>query len=226
MSEPLLAAAALAYAYLLGSVSSAYLVGRLVKGVDLRKEGTGALGGTNVYYTVGRFWLVPVGLFDMFVKGLTPIYVARLLDLDLGVQVAAGLLVVAGHNWPVFLGFKGGRGVAPTIGVLIAIGRLELAYFILVGAMGWQFTRASAVWVLIAFGTLPLVSLYLGRPAEVVALMAGLLLITVVKRLLSNSLRGAESSLPRLLYNRLVFDRDIADHAAWVGRSADAEPRP
>ncbi len=224
MSEPVLVALTLAYAYLLGSVSSAYLVGRLIKGIDLRRVGTGTLGASNVYYNVGRFWIVPVGVFDLFVKGLTPAYLAMLLDLDIAVQAAASMLVIVGHNWPLYLGFKGGRGVAPTVGVLLAMGRLELAYFMVLGAAGWQFTRASAVWVLLAFASLPLASLYFQRPAPVVLLMVGLLLVTVVKRLTANSVSGASDDaggVLRLLYNRLLFDRDIADHGDWVRRNAN-----
>ena len=213
-------ALALLYAYLLGSVPSAYLVGRMVKGIDLRKVGSGAIGASNVYYNVGRFWIVPVGVFDLFVKGLTPVYLARSLGLGVEAQAAAALLVVIGHNWPVTLGFKGGRGVAPSVGTLLALGRLELAFFIVLASAGWQFTRASAVWVLAAFASLPLVALYFERPAGVVLLMAGLLCVIIVKRLAADSLRGTGVPLPRLLLNRLLFDRDIADHDAWVQRNA------
>ena len=130
MDDSLKIALVLVFGYLLGSVTSAYIVGRVVKGVDLRKVGSGTVGASNVYYNVGRFWILPVGVFDLLVKGLAPIFLARALDLGIGVQVMAGLLVVVGHNWPLFLGFKGGRGVAPAVGVLLALGRLELAFFI------------------------------------------------------------------------------------------------
>ena len=220
MDDSLKIALVLVFGYLLGSVTSAYIVGRVVKGVDLRKVGSGTVGASNVYYNVGRFWIVPVGVFDLLVKGLVPIYLARALDLGIGVQVVAGLLVVVGHNWPLFLGFTGGRGVAPAVGVLLALGRLELAFFIVLAATGWRFTKSSAVWVLAGFVALPLAAIYFGKPVEVVLLMVALLLITVVKRLASSSLRGSEIGLLRLLFNRLIYDRDIADHAAWVHRNA------
>ena len=220
MDDSLRIALALLYAYLLGSVPAAWIVARLVKGIDLRKVGSGTIGASNVYYTVGRFWILPVGIFDLFVKGLTPVYLARALDLSIEVQAAAGLLAVAGHNWPVTLGFKGGRGVAPSVGTLLALGRLELAFFIVVTSAGWQFTKASGVWVLVGFVSLPFVALYFGREPSVVLLMVGLLLVTVVKRLASNSLRGSDVPLPQLLFNRLMYDRDIADHDAWVQRNA------
>ena len=223
MDDSLKIALVLIYAYLLGSVPAAYIVARLVKGIDLRKVGSGTIGASNVYYNVGRFWIVPVGIFDLFVKGLTPVYLARTLGLEIEVQAAAGLLAVVGHNWPVTLGFKGGRGVAPSVGALLALGRLELAFFIVITSAGWQFTKASGVWVLLGFVSLPFVALYFQRPTAVVLLMTGLLLITIAKRLASNSLRGSGIPLPRLLFNRLMYDRDIADHDAWVQRNT---PQP
>ena len=220
MDDSLQIALSLLYAYMLGSVPAAWIVARLVKGIDLRKVGSGTIGASNVYYNVGRFWILPVGIFDLFVKGLTPVYLARALDLAIEVQAAAGLLAVIGHNWPITLGFKGGRGVAPSVGTLLALGRLELAFFIVVTSAGWQFTKASGVWVLLGFVSLPFVALYFQRPTAVVLLMVGLLLVTVVKRLASNSLRGSDVPLPQLLFNRLMYDRDIADHDAWVQRNA------
>lgn len=223
MDERIAIAFVLAYGYLLGSIPMSYVTGRLVKGIDLRKVGSGTVGASNVWYNVGHAWIFPVSVFDVFVKGMTPALVARGFDLDLGVQVVASLLAIVGHNWPVFLKFQGGRGIAPTVGMLLAMGRLELALFIVMATAGWQLTQSSAVWVLLAFGTLPLFSLWLGRPSEYAGLMAGVLVITVAKRLASNSLSSPGVSFPRLMLNRLLFDRDIADHDAWVRRNSAAD---
>jgi glycerol-3-phosphate acyltransferase PlsY len=223
MDERIAIAFVLAYGYLLGSIPMSYVTGRLVKGIDLRKVGSGTVGASNVWYNVGHAWIFPVSVFDVFVKGMTPALVARAFDLDLDVQVLASLLAVAGHNWPVYLKFQGGRGIAPTVGMLLAMGRLELAVFMVVSTAGWQLTQSSAVWVLIAFGALPLVSLWLGRPSEYAGLMAGVLVITVAKRLASNSLSSPGVSFPRLMLNRLLFDRDIADHDAWMTRNTASE---
>lgn len=222
MEEALKTAAVLAYGYLLGSVPTAYLAGRFVKGIDLRKVGSGTMGAANVWYHVGRGWIFPVGLFDMLVKGMTPAFVARALDLDLGVQAVAGLLAIIGHNWPVFLGFKGGRGVAPTMGVLLALGRLEIAAFMVIGTAGWRLTGGSPFWILLGLMMLPFFSLFWGRPASIVLLMVGILGVTVLKRLMSNSLRGTGVGFGRLMLNRLIYDRDIADHDAWVARGEAA----
>jgi glycerol-3-phosphate acyltransferase PlsY len=223
MDGPLSIALVLVYAYVLGSTNMSYLAGRLVKGIDLRKVGSGTVGASNVWYNVGRYWIFPIGVFDLFVKGMSPAIVARALDLDLGVQVVASLLSIVGHNWSVFLRFQGGRGVAPIVGSLIALGRLELAVFIVVTTAGWRSTKASGVWVLLAFACLPFLSLYWDRPIAVVWLMVGILAITTVKRLASNSLANTGVPLPQLLVNRLLFDRDIADHDAWVRRNSESQ---
>jgi glycerol-3-phosphate acyltransferase PlsY len=223
MDERIAIAGVLAYGYLLGSIPISYVIGRLVKGVDLREVGSGTVGASNVWYNVGRAWIFPVGVFDVFVKGMTPALVARAFDLELGPQVGASLLAIVGHNWPVYLKFQGGRGVAPTVGVLLSLGRLELAVFLVMATAGWQLTQSAAVWVLIGFGSLPLLALWWGRPAEIIGLMAGVLLITGGKRLTSNSLSSPGVPFPRLMLNRLLFDRDIADHDAWIRRNTASE---
>ena len=223
MDERIAIAGVLAYGYLLGSIPISYVIGRLVKGVDLREVGSGTVGASNVWYNVGHAWIFPVGVFDVFVKGMTPALVARAFDLELGPQVGASLLAIVGHNWPVYLKFQGGRGVAPTVGVLLSLGRLELAVFLVMATAGWQLTQSAAVWVLIGFGSLPLLALWWGRPAEIIGLMAGVLLITGGKRLTSNSLSSPGVPFPRLMLNRLLFDRDIADHDAWIRRNTTSE---
>lgn len=223
MEDSLKIALVLAYGYLLGSIPGAYVIGKLVKGIDIRKIGSGTVGASNVFFNVSRLWVVPLGAFDLFVKGLTPVYIARGMGLDIEVQAGAGLLAVVGHNWPLFLGFKGGRGVSPSVGLLIGLARLELAVIVTVAGAGYATTKNSPVWVLISFVTLPVAALLWERPSAVVLALVGLLAITVVKRLVANSSGTEGISMPRLLYNRLVFDRDVADRDAWMGRDATSE---
>jgi glycerol-3-phosphate acyltransferase PlsY len=215
-------ALALLYGYLLGSVSMAYLVGRLVKGVDLRHIGSGTLGASNVWYNVGKPWIFPVGIFDLLVKGATPALLARYgLELGIGAQAGASLLAVAGHNWPIFLGFKGGRGVTPMAGVLLVLAPIELGLFGAVAVVGWRLTKSAALWVLISTALLPLWSslsyLFFHRPLAMIWLTAGLAAVMVVKRLAANSSLRGSTRWRNVLWNRLFHDRDIADHDAWVG---------
>ena len=89
----------LAYSYLVGSIPTAYLVGRWVKGIDIRRYGSGNIGGSNVAAHVGKRYAVPVGLFDVLVKGAVPVIVSRdLLDIETGYQALAGLVAVIGHS--------------------------------------------------------------------------------------------------------------------------------
>ena len=219
MDESLKIAAVILYGYLLGSVNAAYLAGRLVKGIDLRQVGSGSVGAANVWYHVGRFWIFPVGVFDLFAKGMTPVYLARYgLDLGIEAQAAAGLMAVVGHNWPVFLRFHGGRGVAPTVGVLLALARPELVMFIIIATTGWRLTNSAAVWVLVGMVLMPVWAVAWGRADAIVWALAGLATIAIVKRLTPSLRNTSGESVGRLVLNRLLYDRDIADHDAWVQR--------
>ncbi len=206
----------IASTYLLASVPSAYLVGKLVKNIDLRYVGSGTIGASNVYHNVGKYWVIPVGLFDGLVKSYLPITIAQVLGLGVTQQILIGLTSIIGHNWPIFLRFKGGRGVAPSLGVLLSLGQLELAFFTAVACAGWQLYRSAPIWVLISFITLPLVSMYLEKPLQIIILMYGILFCTITKRLLSNFSFTHEGNLKTLLMYRIFFDRDISDSQNWV----------
>jgi glycerol-3-phosphate acyltransferase PlsY len=105
-------------AYLLGSIPSAYIAGRLIKGIDIRQVGSRNMGAMNTFYNVGIASGTTV-LFADIGKGAAAIALAQwLVDSNL-VMFFAGAVVVLGHNFPVWLGFKGGKGGAPLIGTLI-----------------------------------------------------------------------------------------------------------
>ena len=120
-NTPLLLALVIAAAYLLGSIPCGLLIARL-KGVDLQKVGSGNIGATNVYRCVGKGWGVAAFVLDA-VKGFVPAFVfPRLMETAppwLG--LACGIAAVAGHNWPVWLKFKGGKGVSTSAGMLLGI---------------------------------------------------------------------------------------------------------
>ncbi len=106
-------------AYLIGCFSSAYMLGKVFKNIDIRKFGSGNVGSTNALRVMGFKWGIVTFLFDVF-KGVVAVYIGKNISADLG-GLIAGVFVVVGHNWPVFIGFKGGKGVATTIGVLIIL---------------------------------------------------------------------------------------------------------
>jgi glycerol-3-phosphate acyltransferase PlsY len=109
---------ALVAGYLIGSFPTAYIVARLRKGVDIREVGSRNLGAMNVFYKVGFVWGLLVLLVDIG-KGAAGVAVAYHLGTGLVVQMLAGVAVVLGHGFPVFLKFRGGRGGAACIGILV-----------------------------------------------------------------------------------------------------------
>lgn len=117
---------AIVIAYLLGSIPFAYIMGRLVRGVDIRQVGGGNMGAVNTMREVGPVPGFAVLLADM-AKGALAVLVAQWLDLSLTWVFVVGGVAVAGHNWPVWLKFKGGQGLATTLGVLLALTPVEFA---------------------------------------------------------------------------------------------------
>jgi glycerol-3-phosphate acyltransferase PlsY len=106
--------------YLLGSIPFGLVIGRLVKGVDIRDYGSGKTGMTNTLRTLGKGPAAAVFLLDLL-KGALPVLLAKLLVDDARVEVIGALAAIAGHDWPVYAGFRGGRGVSSSFGALLAM---------------------------------------------------------------------------------------------------------
>ena len=146
--------------YIIGLLPSAYIAGRLVKGVDVRKVGDRNAGAANVYRNISHTAGMAVLAADIG-KGAVAVLVAQAVASQ-SIVFLCGMAVVAGHNWPVFLRFKGGRGLATTIGVLLAL--LPIAMSILLAACAfplWK-TRNLALTGAILFAPLPLLAWQLG----------------------------------------------------------------
>jgi acyl phosphate:glycerol-3-phosphate acyltransferase len=143
-------------AYLLGSIPSGYLAGRWLAGIDIREHGSGSTGATNVLRHVGKTPALIVFLLDVF-KGSAAVLVAKqLLGGDAhGWLVAAGLLALAGHIWPIWLKGKGGKAVATGLGMLLgllpAVGLASLGIFLLV----LSFSRIVSLSSVVAALALP-----------------------------------------------------------------------
>ncbi|MBM4208395.1 MAG: glycerol-3-phosphate 1-O-acyltransferase PlsY [Gammaproteobacteria bacterium] len=105
-------------AYLLGSVSCAIIVCRLLGLPDPRGQGSGNPGATNVM-RIGGKKAAGITLFGDMLKGFIPVYLANVLDISTSLQAVIGLAAFFGHLYPIFFGFKGGKGVATSIGVLL-----------------------------------------------------------------------------------------------------------
>ena len=212
------------YAYLVGALPTAYIIGRLVRGIDIREYGSGNVGGTNVFYNVGRAWTLPLGVFEIFVKGGSPVWIGMYaLDMErtsFGLM-GASLIAIAGNNWSPFLRFTGGRGIALASGALFALAPWELLAFASVAIAGWAIFRSSGVWVYVSLALLPLWSLLFGDPAAITWFCVGMLALVSAKRLTSNWTPMPEG-LPRsqVLFNRLFRDRDVSRREEWLNRGS------
>jgi glycerol-3-phosphate acyltransferase PlsY len=133
-----------AIGYLLGSIPTGLLVGRFARGIDIREYGSGNTGFTNVLRTAGLRWGA-VALLGDLAKGVIPVVVARLLSDEPYVQAVAGLAAVAGHDWPVFAGFRGGRGVATSFAAALAMNPIAAAAVVPVAGGLLAVTRIMSV---------------------------------------------------------------------------------
>ena len=106
--------------YVLGSVPTGYILVRLAKGKDIRRSGSGNVGALNAYQQAGTAAGLAVLLVDT-AKGVLAVIAPRLMGLDDWALFITTPLVVAGHNWPVFLGFRGGKGAAAIFGISLVI---------------------------------------------------------------------------------------------------------
>ncbi len=167
----------LALAYLLGSIPFAYLISR-AKGIDIRKVGDGNVGAFNVFRHVGLKAGLTTLILDM-AKGTAAVTLAKALHSSEVVTCLAGAAAVAGHNWPLFLSFRGGRGEATIIGVMFAMVPWQMVFTFVVGIIV-LFTTRNSIWVGAAlFVPLPLICFttnrLLGQPSLTIVLYTVLL---------------------------------------------------
>ena len=182
--------------YLLGSIPSGWLAGRWLKGIDLRELGSGSTGATNVLRQVGKGPALVVFLIDVG-KGAAAVLLARALGLGDWIQVLAGLTALAGHIWPVWLGFKGGKAVATGLGMFLGlawpVGLASFGVFMAVFSLSRLVSLAS---VLAAISLPLLMAAGSGSTANlVVALVAMLLVLWRHRSNIQRLLNGTEPKL-------------------------------
>ena len=163
-----------ALSYLIGSIPTAYIAGRLLKGKDIRQMGDANVGAANAFHQIGAKVGVAVGIIDAG-KGALAILIAQTAGLPLVVVLFAGTATVIGHNWPVFIGFRGGRGESTTIGVLLILITQPMLIVGGVAVVAFFITRRVILGQgPFLFIPLPLVCWWLGVPGVLVAYSIGL----------------------------------------------------
>jgi len=166
--------------YLLGSIPSGYILFRLKNKGDIRNFGSQSIGATNVWRTTGWKFAIPVVILDIF-KGFFPAFLGLKLFEDSRWALVFGFCAVVGHCYPIFLRFKGGKGVATTVGVYAAIAFIPLllmmAVFVFVTAISRYVSLGSILGVL----SFPLFSYFFQGETEILFLSAAAFLLITFK---------------------------------------------
>ena len=162
--------------YLLGSIPTAFIFGRM-KGLDIRQHGSGNVGATNAFRVLGKEIGIVVLLLDILKGALVPTLVAALFGIENIISIVIlCLIVVAGHNWTIFLQFKGGKGIATSLGVLIGLtikmASVRMALFVTVSSWVIVFLTTGIVSLASIFAAilLPITMVFTHQPIEVVSL--------------------------------------------------------
>jgi len=151
--------------YLIGAIPTSYIAGRLGRGIDLREHGSHNLGATNVYRVLGWKYAIPVALIDV-AKGLVPVLV--LGPLAPGVPyfpLCCGAVAILGHVFSIFVGYKGGKGVATAAGVILGLAPLALPAVLVVWAVIVRTTGYVSLGSIVAAMLFPLAD-WLFHPAR------------------------------------------------------------
>jgi len=204
----------LLFAYLLGSFPTGYLAARILKGIDIREQGSGSIGATNVLRTLGKGPAIVVLLVDA-AKGAIAIALAHFAFsfalagvLSLPWLVAlAGLAAVFGHSWPIWLNFKGGKSVATTLGILLS--------------MSWQVGLGSFAVFALFLAISRIVSL-----SSIAAAISVSLLMILLHQPLPYQLFGIAAGIYVIWRHRTNISRLLAGTEPQIGQKLAPEPQP
>ncbi len=198
-------------AYLIGAFPTAYVIHRIRRGDDIRKYGSGNVGGTNLTRTLGASFGISTIFIDM-IKGFLPILAVYFLyPTDLILLSVVSVVVILGHIFPVYIGFKGGKGISTTYGVIVGVSCLPfvagpvwlriLPAFTILGiwAIVFLITRIVSVGSLTAVITIPL-SFYFTKypwPIIIVGACWGILMVVTHRDNIKRLIRGEEKKIKK-----------------------------
>ena len=194
---------ALIMAYLIGAIPSAYVAGRLIKGKDIREEGDRNPGAGNAYRTIGPKAGVAVGAVDIG-KGAGAVLLAAELTGSTSAGMAAGVVAMVGHNWPIFLKLRGGRGAASALGVFIALVPMPAIPISLVSLALLPIVKSATIVIGLIMISTPFVALLIGAPYSMVAYCVGLPVMVGVRHYITSrnlqrleDARAGDQALPQ-----------------------------
>lgn len=190
--------------YILGGIPSGYLIARSVKGIDIREHGSGNPGAANVYRIVGK-WAGWATMLCDALKGYVPVTIAMHFQPDnYWLAMSCGILAIISHMWTIFLKFRGGKGVATSLGVFAALLPVPTLIAFVVFVVSVALSGHISVGSIVAGVTLPIVSFAMNRyplPFTVTVSLVSLLVIVRhipnIKRLIKNQELAFEDGTKR-----------------------------
>lgn len=201
------AAIAIICSYLMGSLPTAYIMGRLRKGVDIREVGSRNMGAMNVIYTIGIAEGILVLLIDV-AKGAAAVFLARWLGAPPIIEFSAGAAAVIGHSFPVFLKFYGGRGGATAIGILVFLMPWGLAVGLPLFGIVLLITRFPTFSYGFALTCYPFVAWLIYHSGEYIVFSIILLLMLGIKYIPRiKEMRSTGGNWRRVVFRRSLKDR-------------------
>lgn len=194
----ILSVLAIVISYLLGSISFSLLIARGIKGIDIRDHGSGNAGATNTLRVLGKGPAICVLLLDAL-KGVAAVWIGVALHAspDYWVPALCGLAAILGHNWPIYFNFRGGKGIATTIGVLATLCIVPALLAGVFAILSIVFTRYVSLGSLIFVTLTPIVLLIMGytTPIVVVSIVIWALGVWRHRANIGRIMKGTESKL-------------------------------
>lgn len=188
--------------FLIGSIPTGLLIAK-TKGIDLRKVGSGNIGATNVLRAVGK----EAALFTLIgdiAKGALPVAIGKFFGVGIFDAGILGLSAILGHNFSLFLKFKGGKGVATSIGVLLAFSPHVALLTITLWLLTARWTRYSSLSALVSFGLLPLSIYMLDYSNEKMIIAIAITVLIFIRHIanIKRLIQGTESKIGEKIGNR------------------------
>ena len=167
--------------YLLGSLPFGYIVGKLFKKIDIREFGSGNIGATNAFRILGP-WLASLVVMGDIGKGILSIYLLKYLNIDSSlILTIAGLAVICGHDWSLFLGFKGGKGIATTFGVVFALNPIISILAVMVWGVVLIISRYASLSSICALISIFIFTILFKQPYEYIVFSAIIIILGIFK---------------------------------------------
>lgn len=179
--------------FLLGSIPFGIIIAKL-KGVNLKKVGSGNIGATNVLRSLGK-WPAALTLIGDILKGTMAVVIGRIFEVESGIEGLIGISAILGHNFSVFLGFRGGKGVATSIGVLLVYAPVAALLTLVLWLAVVFLTKYSSLGAIVSLGILPFTFLlmYPGeREKLIIAISIAVIILVRHRDNLQRLMKGTE----------------------------------